>query len=178
MDTQTKEATARQLGAAIDMLEDAIRACPEELWDRPMAVGVDLRVGGGRTSAYHRYWYIAYHTLFFLDYYLSEREAGFAPPEPFGLSELDPEGAFPDRVYDKDELIGYLAFGRTKALAAVGALTGRTAHERAEFGRPEVTRLEMVLYVLRHVQHHAAQLDLLLRQAVDGAPRWVGKARG
>jgi len=27
----------------------------------------------------------------------------------------------------------------------------------------------------RHVQHHAAQLNMLLRQKTDSAPRWVSK---
>jgi hypothetical protein len=35
----------------------------------------------------------------------------------------------------------------------------------------------MLLYNLRHVQHHAAQLNLILRQTVDAAPRWVGRTR-
>jgi len=27
------------------------------------------------------------------------------------------------------------------------------------------------------VQHHAAQLNLILRQTIDSAPRWVAKTR-
>jgi hypothetical protein len=30
---------------------------------------------------------------------------------------------------------------------------------------------------MRHVQHHAAQLNLILRQQIDSAPRWVVKAK-
>jgi len=33
------------------------------------------------------------------------------------------------------------------------------------------------LYNLRHVQHHAAQLNLILRQTIDSAPPWVGRAK-
>jgi hypothetical protein len=40
------------------------------------------------------------------------------------------------------------------------------------------TLLELHLYNLRHVQHHAAQLNLLLRQTIGSAPRWVFKAAG
>jgi hypothetical protein len=32
---------------------------------------------------------------------------------------------------------------------------------------------EVVLYQMRHIQHHAAQLNLLLRQTTDSAPGWV-----
>jgi uncharacterized damage-inducible protein DinB len=40
-----------------------------------------------------------------------------------------------------------------------------------------MSRLELLLYNMRHVQHHAAQLNLILRQTIDSAPRWVGKAK-
>jgi uncharacterized damage-inducible protein DinB len=36
--------------------------------------------------------------------------------------------------------------------------------------------LELMLYSLRHVQHHTAQLNLILRQETGSAPRWVAKA--
>ena len=35
--------------------------------------------------------------------------------------------------------------------------------------------LEILLYNMRHVQHHAAQLNLLLRQELDDAPDWVSR---
>ena len=34
---------------------------------------------------------------------------------------------------------------------------------------------ELLLYNMRHVQHHAAQLNMLLRQTTDSAPDWVSK---
>ena len=34
---------------------------------------------------------------------------------------------------------------------------------------------ELLLYNMRHVQHHAAQLNMRLRQATDSAPDWVSK---
>src|SRR5687767_7015822 len=37
------------------------------------------------------------------------------------------------------------------------------------------TRVEALLYNMRHVQHHAAQLNLLLRQATNSAPDWVAR---
>jgi hypothetical protein len=29
---------------------------------------------------------------------------------------------------------------------------------------------------MRHIQHHVGQLNLVLRQTVDSAPRWVRKS--
>lgn len=153
----------QQFGAAIDMLENAIVACPEKVWgDRP---------------GYHEFWYLAYHTLFFLDHYMSESSAGFAPPAPFTLGELDPAGVLPDRVYTKDELLTYLEHGRNKCRARIEGLTEQTAFQRCGFNRPDTTVVELLLFKMRHVQHHAAQLNLLLRQTTDSAPRWVAKAK-
>jgi hypothetical protein len=161
----------QQFGAAIDMLENAMRACPDELWSRdpskrPQWVEHDV-VG---------FWYVAYHTLFFLDFYLSERAEAFTPPAPFTLDELDPAGLLPDRPFTKLELLGYLDHGRKKCRAAIEALTDEKARKRCGFERIDVTGAELLLYNMRHVQHHTAQLNLLLRQETNSAPAWVVKA--
>ena len=151
----------QQFGAAIDMLENALFACPEALWsDR---------------SRRPEYWYVVFHTLFFLDFYLSDSDKGFAPPAPFTRDELDPAGVLPGRVYTKDELHVYLEHGRRKCRVAIDALTEEKALRHCEFERPDVTRAELFLYNMRHVQHHAAQLNLILRQETDSAPGWVSK---
>jgi DinB superfamily len=153
----------RQFGAAIDTLENAIVACPDALWsDR---------------SQRPEFWYLAFHTLFFLDLYLSESPDGFAPPAPFTLDELDDEGILPERPYHKDELLPYLAHGREKCRAVIAALTEEKLHEVHRWWTRDSTVLEMLLYNLRHVQHHAAQLTLLLRQQTDSAPGWVARTR-
>lgn len=152
-----------QFGAAIDMLENAIVACPEDLW--------------GDQSRQPEFWYVAYHTLFFLDLYSHGTVDGFAPPEPFTLDELDPAGVLPPRVYVKDELRAYLRLGREKARAAVEALTDETTRRRCEIPWLDLSEGELVLDNLRHVQHHAAQLNLILRQVTDSAPRWVSTTR-
>jgi uncharacterized damage-inducible protein DinB len=170
VDTTWKAILWQQFGAAIDMLENAMLACPDELWSdpsqRPAWVSKDV-VG---------FWYVAYHTLFWLDFYLSGSEE-FAPPTPFTLDELDPAGLLPERPYTKGELQSYLEHGRQKCRVAIDALTDEKAHERCSFGWGEVSFLELLLYNMRHVQHHAAQLNLMLRQKTDSAPGWVAKAK-
>jgi hypothetical protein len=154
----------RQFGAAIDMLENALVACPDELW--------------GDRSLRPEFWYVVYHTLFWLDCYLSDPPGEFAPPAPFTLDEMDPAGLLPDRVYTKLEMRSYLEHGRRKCRATIASLTGARALERRAFGRAEGTFAELLLYNLRHVQHHAGQLNLILRQRGDSAPRWVARAEG
>jgi len=37
--------------------------------------------------------------------------------------------------------------------------------------------LEILLYNMRHIQHHVAQLNLYLRQTIDRAPKWVSQVK-
>lgn len=163
MDHNLKTIVWQQFGAAIDMLGNAITACPDNIWrDR---------------TRFPEYWYVVFHTLFWLDLYLSETSEGFTPPKPYGLEELDPAGVLPDRVYSKEEMLTYLAHCRAKCKRRIEALTDEEAHRSWKFGKSEYPVTELLLYTLRHVQHHAGQLNLILRQTTDSAPRWVSKAK-
>ncbi len=163
MDTTWKAILWAQFGAAIDMLGNAVVACPDDFWsDR---------------SRRPEFWYVVYHTLFYLDLYLSGSLDGFHPPPPFTLSETDPAGVLPERVYTKGELRTYLDHCRRKCRATIDALTDERSSERCVFPWLDLSRAELFLYNMRHVQHHAAQLNLVLRQTVDSAPRWVARAR-
>jgi hypothetical protein len=152
----------RQFGAAIDMLDNPLRACPDENWS-------------DRTQP-PEFWYVAYHTLFWLDLYLSGSVEGFAPPPPFGLTELDPNG-LPDRVFTKHELRTYLAYCRRKCQSTIEALTDERAAQPFRFPRGEMSFLELLLYNLRHVQEHAAQLSFILGQRLGWEAEWVSRAK-
>ena len=151
----------KQFGASIDMLENAIRACPGSLWS-------------DRTQR-PEFWYVAFHTLFYLDLYLSESDAGFAPPAPFTLDEMDERGLLPERVYTKEELQKYLEHGREKCRGTIASITEEKGNRRCGFEWLDLSVAEVLLYNMRHGQHHAGQLNLILRQKIDSAPRWVRK---
>lgn len=157
-----KQSLWRQMGASIDMLENAIRACPDDVW--------------GDDEREPQCWYLVYHTLFWLDYYSSATGEGFAPPEPFTLGEMDPAGVMPGRVYTRGEMLTYLDYGRNKTREAIGLLDEDKAAGAASPVRPDVGATEIFLYNMRHVQHAAAQLNLVLRAETKSAPRWVIKA--
>ena len=159
MENLFKESLWKQFGASIDMLENAIILCPPEQWN---------------TGS--RFWYNAYHCLFFLDYYLTMDPKLFSPPTPFTLSEF--EDVMPERVYEKQELINYLQYNREKYHALIAGLTEEMLLERwiNVSGSMNYSVLEILLYNMRHVQHHAAQLNLLLRQSINDAPDWVSRA--
>jgi uncharacterized damage-inducible protein DinB len=161
VDTPWKTIIWQQFGAAIDMLENAMLACPDNLW--------------GDRSQRPEFWYVVFHTLFFLDLYLSESDKGFTPPAPFTLDEMDTAGLLPERVYTREELQSYLEHGREKCRSTIETLSDEKARRRCGFDWLEISVAETLLYNMRHVQHHAGQLNLILRQKTDSAPRWVRK---
>jgi hypothetical protein len=163
MDAGWKASLWSQFGAAIDMLENAARACPDDLWrGREAEPGV---------------WSIVHHALFWLDVYLSGSVEGFSPPSPFALEELDPEGRLPERPYSKDALLAYLEHGRAKCRRTIEALTDEQANRRFSFSWGEVSFAELLLYNMRHVQDHAGEVSCLLGQALGSGPGWVTKAK-
>jgi hypothetical protein len=161
MDETFRKILWQQFGAAIQMLENAMHDCPDEVW--------------GDQINFFEFWYITYHTLFWLDFGLSESPIGFAPPAPFGLEEFDPAGVLPNRVYSKAELQTYLEHGREKTRSAILGLTDEKARARFQYFSTNFSILELMLDHMRHVQHHTAQLNLLLRQRTNSAPQWVSR---
>ncbi len=160
MTPELKESLWKQFGATIDMLGNAIAACPEHLWDTDS-----------------KFWYNAYHCLFYLDYYLTTEPKSFTPPFPYTLSEFDPDGLMPERTYTQAELLDYLAFCKTKCQNLIVSFTEETVTRRWANEYRNYTLFEIVLYNMRHVQHHAAQLNLLLRQGNVEPPRWVSQTK-
>jgi hypothetical protein len=161
MDIPLKSSIWSQFGAAIDMLENAIVACPDALW--------------GEHIQARDFWYVAYHALFWLDLYLFGAEEGFEPPAPFRLVEMDPPYELPDRVYTQAELQTYLQHCRAKCRTTIEALNDETAWRLCKFSWGEVSFVELLLYSMRHVQEHASQLSVILGQHTAAAPGWVGR---
>jgi hypothetical protein len=159
MDKLISEAIWNQFGASMDMLENAIMKCPDEHWDTEI-----------------KFWYNAYHCIFWTDYYLSIEPSTFSPPPPFDFSEFDPSGKLPDSVYSKSELLLYLQHCREKLYALTQNLTTDLLSKRWINDYKNYSILEITMYNLRHIQHHAAQLNLLLRQKIDDAPSWVSQS--
>ncbi len=161
MPDPSTDAAARQLGAALAMLDAAMADCPDALWDDG--------------SGWRSFWYIASHALFWLDLHLHGTAEGFRPPQPFGLEELDPAGVLPPRTFTNAELRGYADHCRRRIAEVTAGLTEAATARRCRFPWGEVPYAELLLYAMRHVQHHAGQLNLLLRQRTDVTPRWVAR---
>lgn len=155
----------QQFGAALDMLANALQACPDDHWrDAIWADPTDA-------PEYTEFWFIGAHTLVWLDRYVSGTPAGFAPPPPLLAGRL------PAQPYTRAELLAYLAYLRGKSQAIFEGLTEAQANQVCQFpwGEP-VSFAELQLYSMRHVQEHAAQLSLHLGRTVGAAPDWVARA--
>ncbi len=163
-----KQSLWSQFGAAIDMLENAIRACPEELWwDRSQHIQFGCTVA---------------HALFWLDFYLSGIIIkDFAPPAPFTIEGLNRTGTLTEPVYGKAEMQSYLQHGRNKCRETLRNLTDEQAHTTWGFDdwTEKLNFVELLLYNMRHVQEHNAQLAFVLGQTHNLPPNywdWVGAA--
>jgi hypothetical protein len=163
-----KESLWKQFGASIDMLQNAIILCPEEYW-----------------TANKKFFYNAYHSVLFLDYYLTIPPKTFSSLLPFTIAASGevtdhdiPGDVIPDRLYTKQEVLGYLQSSREKCHTLLANLTEEKLRERwiEEEGDMNYSVLEIILYNMRHIQHHAAQLNLLLRQDIHHSPGWVAQA--
>jgi len=140
MDTNLKTGIWQQFGASIDYLADTVSACPDQFWLASLWQTPNTK------PEFSQFWYVVYHTLFWLDLYLTGAEEGFVPPAPFTLIEQDDDGPLPERVYTKDELQGYLHDGRQKCRATIEALTDETAQRRCRFGWGEASFVELLLF--------------------------------
>ena len=178
METTVRTGLWRQFGAAIDMFENALVACPASLWRE--------RLWSNPTPPWFppefpEFWYVTFHALVWLDLYLSGvPEEDFAPPAPFAQGELDSVEALPEQPYTREELHAYLVATRRKCHDTLIALTDERARQTVSYpwarGLP-VSYLELQLYNLRHVQGHAARASPLSRKArYPGRSARLGRA--
>ena len=153
-----------QFQASLSMLNQCVRLCPPEHWEGMIA---------NRTFRT-----IAYHTLFFVDLYLSPRE------DDFELRDLHHRGG--DELIDgapriglpKDDTVGYVEICRAKLLETMAWETAASLAGPSGFSWLLISRGELHLYNIRHIQHHTGQMSAYLRR-VDAALkdtaalRWV-----
>jgi hypothetical protein len=141
-----------QFHAALCMLRNCIDACSDEHFEGKIAQGT--------------FRWVAYHTLFFADYYLSRGESDFTLRDlhNIGGDELQP---FPAVGLDRAQTLDYLDIVRKKAIDMIGADTAQTLQADCGFQWRNFSRAEMHIYNIRHIQHHAGQLSAFLRRVDD-----------
>jgi hypothetical protein len=161
---QFRRVVAAQFEAALCMMNDCLAKCPDRHWE-------------GIVGKYP-FWQVAYHTLCFVDLYLTKSHEAFEfrAIHPGGWKEFDDE--HPSRRFEREELLDYLQVCRAKILETIAAETPATLEGPSGFSWIQFSRAEMHLYNMRHVQHHAGQLSAFLRKAEPSLQdpkvvRWV-----
>ena len=172
--TLLRRALWNHFGAAIDTFRAQISLCGDPVWEREKKIG-----------------YLCYHVSIFLDYYLSAPVRDFRPALPYTLADPDhlpPEAiddVLPARAYSRKEMLDWLDAVRSRCRKLI--LQSTDADFSAPWIQPEevdlhglcpdlvvnYSRLEILLYNLRHLQHHVGQLNLLLRQHLGQAADWL-----
>jgi hypothetical protein len=170
----------RAFDDAIDVLEEALRTCPDDRWEASMwhVPRTDPWVwpAPGREPIPERtdesiqqfsaVWTVAYHCLWFLDFYVTADPDGFESPELVrgGPEELPwpADGAAPlaDRVFSRDDLLAYAAHGRSRVRQRVETMPAAELDTRCPPGHPHAgkTLRELLDVNLAHVREHGTQL--------------------
>ncbi len=145
-----------QYQAGLDMLEAAVRACPDDAWDSDAHV--------------NRFWHIAYHALFYVNLYLFQTADEHTPwcGHQEGAQDLGREV----EPYSRASILEFLAFCRNRVRNRIAALdlTAESGFSWLPFGP-----VERLAYNLRHLQHHTGQLSERIRQDTGNGVRWVGR---
>jgi hypothetical protein len=154
-----------QLRAALEMLRQAIARCPESLWDDQQYK--------------NRFWHVAYHALFYVHFYLQDREEDFQPWAEH-RAEHNFLGALPrpphrepliGKPYTRDQLLAYCALCEQQVEERLDALDleGGSGFYWLPFGK-----LELQLYNIRHLQQHTGELMERLSTRAGVEVDWVG----
>jgi hypothetical protein len=165
------QSMARNFDDALRLMEAALADCPDTLWETDLwpdeAPMAQRPTGGLHGSAP---WFLGYHALTCLDYDLSGDFEPWAPPQPFDENTW----SFPNRMFTKAELLGYVDYCRGRVRRTLDALT----EEAATRPLPRTHRYHGILYVVNigsipmHVVEHASQIRQFLTAAgVQPLPR-------
>jgi hypothetical protein len=160
-----KSLITNQYEAALRTLDLCIDRCPQAAWNAPVANLAFCQV--------------AFHTVFYTDYYLGENEAAHRE-QPFHRNNpdifRDYEELQPRRqqlLYERSDVQLYLDHCRHKATEVIAAETEQVLTAPCNFPRKTFSRAELHVYNIRHIQHHAAQLSLRLRLDFAEDIPWV-----
>lgn len=151
----------RNFEQALRLMEAALTDCPDGLWKTDLwpDVAPTARTprGGLHGSAP---WFLAYHALLTLDYDLAAELGPWEPPRPFDENTY----AFPNRIFTKDELLGYIEYCRERVSRTLRALNEDVAARPL----PRTHRYHGTMYgvmigsIPLHLIEHASQIRQFL----------------
>src|SRR5215831_12574695 len=155
------QSMAHNFEQALRLMGAALVDCPDELWQTDLwpdeAPTAPAPHGGLHGSAP---WFLGYHALNTLDYDLSGEFEPWAPPQPFD----DNTYSFPNRMFTKPELLGYIEWCGGRVRQTLDGLT----EESAARPLPSAHRYRGVQFGVivgslpLHVVEHASQIRQFL----------------
>ncbi len=159
-----RQILTNQYEASLAMLSQCIDACPPQHWEDKIANGT--------------FRWVVYHTLFFTDLYLSANEQAFNLRDLHRRGGDEREPVVTPGLSNTDTL-SYVPLCRQKIYESLATETEESLAGPSGFSWYKITRGEMHLVNIRHIQHHTGQLSAYLRrvdeQFKDGKTlRWIG----
>jgi hypothetical protein len=159
-----KNALNEQYGAAITMLKQNLKSCPKELWD-------DRTYGPP-------FWHVAYHAMWFLDWYLSDSRI---TRENFQSKFGDEVRHFEqltannikDAVLTPKQLLEYLSEIKENAKNRFEKITLDDLSQPSVFDWHGNSVLSSLLYNIRHVMLHIGALNRRLHRKGVELDNWV-----
>jgi hypothetical protein len=160
-----KQIVVSQFEAALAMFNQCVAACPPEHWEGKIA-----------NDSFR---YVAYHTLFFADLYLSTSETTFQL-RAIHQRGGDERGDAASPGVSKEELLADVPVVRQKLIDILAAETAESLAGPSGFSWRKTSRAELHIYNLRHVQHHVGAMYAYLRRvdsslADNKALPWVSQ---
>ena len=150
-----KEIIKSQYQASLEMLREAVIQCPDGLWANQVYK--------------NQFWQVIYHALYYTHLYLQPSEKAFVPwaKNRTGTHRLEKEG----EPYTKGEILEYFDVCREQVEKQVPLLE---LDAPSGFEWLPFNKLELQLYNIRHIQHHAGELSERLGATGDIEVQWVG----
>lgn len=160
-------ALAAQLGAALDTLGYCIDHCPGDQWQE--------------SQGDYPFSQVVFHTLFFCDFYLSGSMNEFRNQEyhrlrPGFFKDYEEfQNRKPVNLYERRDIVDYLGFCKVKGYSFLAGASDGQLYATAHHKKGTMSVLELVVYLTRHIQHHAAQLGLRLQFLTGNEMPWFSK---
>ncbi len=160
------KSVCNQYEAALSALHYCMNNCPDTEWNNEHGDAPFCQV--------------VFHTLFYTDFYLENDEAGFKEQEFHrnntilfkDYEELEYKKA--RNLYSKNECANYLKHALEKCRMTLFHASDESLNEKPPIRPSIATRLELHIYSIRHIQHHAAQLGLRIQLLTKKEMDWFG----
>jgi hypothetical protein len=146
------QALLRQYAALFEMLLEAVQDCPEELW-------------GARDES-PSFRHDAYHTVFHLDFFLSDSPKKFRPPS-FHIDGAQVLGNAPPDPFSREQIEGYIETVKAKCADVLNLATVESLGRENAFTWLGPAATDTIVYGLRHAQHHIGRMSAFLARKLD-----------